>query len=171
MSGIARSSLILLLTVIFTSACKHEASPSQIAAQAKDLGVYVQVGNQLTEISSGQEEQRGIDGHLKGFKFTDPITVVPLDVSFVVNLPDAHISDSRIFWLPDVKSATWHVFPIEDGNHVDPEPVKASIEPIANGLYRVKPVVEGSNGTPFLCLWVAMPLGTADRLYAVQIKN
>lgn len=161
----------LLLVTTLTVACKHDSSPAQIAIQAKNLGVYAQIGNQLTELPYGEEERRGFDGHRKGFRFAEPILIAPPDTSFILNLPDAKISDSKIFKLPDAKTATWHVFESEDVDHVDPRPVKSTIEPLGNGLYRVKPTEEASQSTPFLCLWISMPMGSPDRLYALQIKK
>jgi hypothetical protein len=165
------ATFVLLLAVSVITACKHDSSSEHIAAQVKSLGVYALSGNQLTEISAGDEEQRSFDGHQFGFKFTEPIMQVQPDTSFIVNIPDAIISDSKIFRLADVKSAKWHVFKEEDMGRVDPKPVKASIEPLGNGVYKVKPVETGSTSTPFLCLWVKMPGGTNDRFYALQIKN
>jgi hypothetical protein len=143
--------------------CKSGPSPQRLSEEAKSLGVYALNGSQLTEIDMFGRE-RSFAGDVT-FDFPEPIIKAPSDTSFVVNLPNSNISEAKVYLLANPEKAIWS----HDRPERDPKPIKASIEPQGSGIYKVTPSQPLSGDHPrYLCLFLSMPLGTADRLYAVD---
>lgn len=162
-----KHTVLLVLAAMLATACSTE-SPENLAQQAKNIGVYARMDNSLRELAAFGAEDHNIMTETMNFKFTEPIPKSQSVSYFVVNVPNSNISDSKLFWLPDVMAARWHYFNPNDPR--DPKPVKATIEPLSATIYKVS-VAEpnAATGKGFLCLWLKMPMGTPDRLYAVQV--
>jgi hypothetical protein len=162
---------ILFLPLVLTTlvSCKHRPSPNQIVSETRALGVYSLSGTQVTEIANFGVEDDDLEAQTMGFTFTHPIQTAAPDTSFIVNLPNADISDSKLFLLQDPAKARWDLFHPDDKE--DPQPIKTTTMPISSGIYQVS---SGERNLPdgrILCLWVRMPTGTPDRLYALRMKR
>jgi hypothetical protein len=152
------------------ASCKGNPSPDKVVSETKALGVYALSGGQVSEpLSGGQEEYRDPFNQTYGFKFTDPIPTAKADASFIVNLPNADVSESKLYTLQNPGAAVWHIDPAYQGKN--PHPIKATIEPITSGIYKVTPTDESSETGMYLCIEINMPLGTPDRFYALQITK
>jgi hypothetical protein len=162
--------VLLILTTALLASCKGNPSPDKVVSETKALGVYSLSGGQISEpLSGGQEEYRDPFNQTYGFKFTDPIPTAKADASFIVNLPNADVSESKLYTLQNPEAAVWHIDPAYQGKN--PHPIKATIEPITSGIYKVTPSDEGSETGTYLCVEIDMPLGTPDRFYALQITK
>jgi len=149
--------------------CGKTDSPQHLAEQAKALGVYIPATDSLLEIAGFGVEDHNVLTETMTFKFNAAILKLKnVPQYFVVNMPNANITESKLFWLGDLKTSKWHYFNPTDDR--DPKPIKSSTEPLTTGLYKVAPA-EGATGQHgFLCLWLKMPPGTPDRMYAVEIE-
>lgn len=87
--------------------------------------------------------------------------------AFFVNLPHAVIEDAEIYILPDPKTARWYA----NGGNNSPSPIDADIEGETGSIYKVTPKSIPADATGFLCLWVKMPQGISDRLYAIKLSR
>lgn len=149
--------------------CGKTDSPQNLAEQAKTLGVYVSASDALHQVGVFGVEDHDVLSETMTFKFSEAIPKVKDTRYFVVNMPNANITDSKVFFLPDLKTSKWHYFNPTDDR--DPKPIKSSTEPLTTGLYKVA-LAEGATGQHgFLCLWLKMPPGTPDRMYAVEIET
>jgi hypothetical protein len=154
-----RALLALGVVILLLSSCHSEPSSAELANQVKNLGVYASTGTELIEVSAYGEEQ------LAGFWFKDAAPKVPSVAYFLVNMPNADIGDSKIFWMYDLQTAAkWS--DEEMATRSGPKLVKTNIEGIGHGLYKITPTEKQSAG--FICLLLKMPPGVPDRLYAVQ---
>jgi hypothetical protein len=165
-----KSNILLTLTILLLfAACTDNQSPDRLAQQVKKLGVYAFTGTQLSEVSVYGIEEENTLAETMSFKFTEPIPKAQSFAYFVVNMPNANISDSKVFWLPDAKEAKWHYFNPTDEH--DPKSSKASIEQLSNGIYKVALLEPLRQETSFVGLWLKMPMGTPDRLYVLEVSK
>lgn len=148
--------------------CGSPDSPQRLAEQAKTLGVYVGGSGELREIPSFGSEQQDVLSETEAYVFEGGLpSFAELPRFVVVNMPKADISESRLYWLDDIKKARWHYYHANDPR--DPKPLQTHTEPLVQGLYKVTPT-EGVPATHgYLAMLVKMPLGTPDRLYAVEV--
>ena len=154
--------LILLLT-----GCGH-GSDALIAQQATRSGVYAFTATGLLEITQyGAATVDPFSQEIQ-FKFDHPTGQIGVTapVTFVTNLPDAVIADSKVFLLPALDAGRWHKYFVDGG---DSKPLSSSSDQVSGSIYKVVPDLPNS-ASGFLCLWVKMPKGTDDRLYAVHLK-
>jgi hypothetical protein len=161
-------SAMVVFVALCLAACNRD-SPQAIADQTKRLGVYLQTSSGLTEIPVYGTPNRDVLRETLGFEFNGPIPQSEKPLAFVVNLPDARISDAQLFALPNLKKARWHYF--DPGNEGDPKPIASGIEPVVGSIYKVIPTGLPKGFTGHLCLLVKMPMGISDRMYAVQLSH
>jgi hypothetical protein len=157
--------VLVALAVALFAGCSSQ-SPESLAQQAKNLGVYARADNSFRVLTVFGVEND--DSGWTRFMFTESIPKAQAVSYFVVNVPDAKISDSQLFLLPNALAAKWVLERPTDPRN--PKPLKATIEPLSATVYKVslaEPSAKTSKG--FLCLWLKMPMGTADRLYAIQV--
>jgi hypothetical protein len=173
---IQRRMLIPVLSLVFSIitvpsvGCGRADSPQSLAEHAKVLGVYVSSPDGLRDLGVFGVEEHNILAETMTFKFNDAIpTLKNTPQYFVVNMPNANITDSKVFWLPNLKNSQWHYFHPNDER--DPKPIKTSVEPITTGIYKVSPVEYPVGQHGFLCLWLKMAMGTPDRMYALEIGS
>lgn len=146
---------------------KLSENPESLARQAKNVGVYVQADNSVTELAVFGVQTSSM--FFVEFSFNEPIPKARSVLYFLVNIPNANISESKLFWLTDITQARWN----QDSNDPrNPKPVKATIEPLTATIYKVSPAnPESMVGKGFVCLWLRTQLGTPDRLYAVEVGD
>lgn len=156
-SGIA---VVLCLFV----GCKP--SPQSIARQAKYLGVYELTGRHLKEIQTYGRERDDLYAAIH-FAFSGPIMKGPKSAVFVVNLPGSISSGAQLYLLMNPQA----VIPME-GNSGNAKPIQARIKPLTKDIYEVFPAKSIKTEHPkYLCLYVVMPPGIPDRLYALDISR
>jgi hypothetical protein len=161
--------LVFCVSILLVlSGCGRTDSPERLAEQAKALGVYVLAPDALREVGVFGVEDHDIFAETMTFKFTEAVPKVKDARYFVVNMPNANITDSKVFWLTDFKNSKWHYSNPNDEQ--DPKPMKSSTEPLTNGLYKVSPADVPAGQPGFLCLLLKMPMGTPDRMYAIEIS-
>lgn len=152
--------------VLFLSGCSHEADQA-MARQATRPGVYAVTPSGLVELPEyGTYALDAISQEIH-FNFRHPATDVTAPLGFVTNLPGVPIADAKIFLLPSIDGGRWHKVFI-DAN--DSKPIASSADVISPSVYKVIPADIPKGAAGFLCLWVKMPPGTDDRMYAVHLK-
>lgn len=135
--------------------------------QTKNVGVYVEQSGSLEELSLyGNPEQDGFQ--VIRFRFSSPIPE-RTTTAFIVNLPGASIPEAKLYLVPDPASATWHYSRVNDPR--DPHPIAASIQTLSATIFRIAPTSLPRDAQGFLCLFVKMPLGIPDRLYAIRLPG
>ena len=128
----------LLLSCAVASGCQSRSgSMSQIANQARNIGVYAKYPTGLVEIRGYYG--RGINGGLNraesgGDWHASGITREEPPEFFIVNLPDARIADSKVYWFDDAEALeraqnAWGVDP--------PRSLLTDIEDVGSKIYRV----------------------------------
>ncbi len=143
---------LLLVGLLLLSACGQEPEPQKI-------GVFANTNKGLSEIIS-YGEQTGMYSYNLA-KVSNPPKVSRVRL-FYVNMPDIVITNSRLFWVPSLE---------RDFNEVESTPLKINIENMKNNMYKIlSPELESKKGG-YVVLKIGMPLGTADRMYPVQITE
>jgi hypothetical protein len=101
------------------------------------------------------------------FKLDQSITQSPTPIAFVTNVPDAVMAQAKVFLLPRVEDGHWHKNFVDAA---DTKPIPSSTEAISGSIYKVTPSDLPQGATGFLCLWVKMPSGNEDRMYAIRFN-
>jgi hypothetical protein len=161
--------VVVAALLVLESACNRN-SPQGLADQIKHLGVYVQTSSGILELTSyGVEEDHDsiMDGTSVAFRFPDADPPGGKAVAFLVNMPDAVITESRVYVLPNPRAARWYT----GTNKKTPVPVTTNIEDVIGSIYKVTPGPIPPDATGFLCLFVKMPAGTQDRLYTIRLER
>jgi len=159
--------LALAFLAAFALCSCTRSSPQDIAERAKNLGVYTQTSDDLSELPTfGVEEHESL-GQTVSFKFTGNIPTGNPS-AFIVNMPGAIIAESKIFLLADPSAATWPMY-FEDPSN--PAPIPAAIEPLTPSIYKITPRELPESPAGFLCLLLKMPMGSPDRMYAVRLPH
>ncbi len=161
--------VIAVFLLVACNACNRNSSQA-LAEQMKHLGVYAQTASGIMELTSfgvAQAQDSIMDGISVAFQFpgTDPQSGRP--TAFFVNLPNAVITESEVFVLADPNGARWYAG--EDRRN--PTAIRANIENVTASIYKVTPESIPVNAAGFLCLFVKMPSGSADRLYALKLEH
>ena len=134
--------------------------------QASRQGVYAQTAAGLVEISHyGSFSVDGMSQAIE-FKFNSSIPQVAGAKAFVTNIPEAVMSDAKVYLLNRMEEGQWHR---GFTGPSDTKPVSAAVDHVSGSIYVVTPDLPSGAGG-FLCLWVKMPEGSLDRMYAVQLK-
>lgn len=163
-------SLIIAILVPLAGCGGGGDSPSVISEKAKNLGVYAHNKNGVTELLTfGQERDQDLfyGGLTTSFAFSGAIPESSSPVGFIVNLPEARISESKLFLLPNPAAAQWRS--VEHGVP-NPKPIQSTIEPVSGAIYKVMPSSTLKLSSGFQCLWIKMPPGTPDRMYCVKFS-
>lgn len=159
----------ITILLVLESACNRN-SPQSLAEQMKHLGVYAQTSSGVLELTSYGVEQTQdsiMDGMSVVFQFPDTGPQAGKAAAFFVNMPDAVITESEIYLLPNPIGARWYA----PNDKRTPSPIKASIENVTGAIYKVTPGSMPPDAAGFLCLHVKMPNGTPDRLYAIKLER
>jgi hypothetical protein len=145
---------------------KREVEPRP---DARLVGVFVLDSTGLRELKQYGAQEDG-DSFTTGVytRFQFPDSFAPEKSTqpraFYVNLPDARITESKVYRLTDL-DAKWHNSQRHAAN--DPKPLPTRLEIVESSLYKVL-LPDGADTThPVLALRVAMPMGTLDRLYVI----
>lgn len=159
----------VLVGIMMLVGCKSNDSPEALAEKMRSLGAYVEAGSMIMPVSTyGTEEHDVMDGSLT-FKFAGPIPETKRVNHFYLNLPDANVSESKLYLLDDMSEAVWHPSKSDDAS--SPKPAVATIEPVSGSIYRFSSkemsILEGG----IVCLWASMPMGDSDRLYCVRLTG
>src|SRR5262249_17475924 len=128
--------------------------------------VYAQTASALVEIPHYGAYTIDPFSQQIQFKFDSSIPQVAGPIAFVTNIPNAQMSDAKVYLLPNMGAGLWHrnIAPPSDTN-----PIASSAAVVSGSIYQVTPELPG-DATGFLCLWVKIA-GSDDRLYAIQIKK
>ncbi len=152
--------------ILVSSGCGH-GSDEAIAKQVTHLGVYSLTTTGLLEITQyGVTTFDPISQEIN-FKFDQPIAQAAVPLGFVTNIPNAVIAEAKVFLLPSIEAGRWHRHFVDAG---DSKPIPSSAEAISGSIYKVTPSALPDPAAGFLCLWVKMPAGTEDRVYAIHLK-
>jgi hypothetical protein len=135
--------------------------------QASRQGVYAQTTSGLVEISRYGAFTVDPFTQLTKFKFDSSIPQVAGPIAFVANIPDAVMSDTRVYLIPAIDAGVWRRGFIAAS---DTKPLPSSADAVAGSIYKITPELP-NDATGFLCLWLQMPSSDADRMYAIQIKK
>jgi hypothetical protein len=139
----------------------------QTADEVKRLGVFAKTSGGLVEVSdfANQEMEDSINqGVSSVYRFAnEPQSATP--TAFIVNVPEAAISASAVYLLDRLEDARWY----ESKRQKSPQPIKSSIENVRDAIYKVSISDLPRDATGFVCIYIHMPLGTPDRLYAVKL--
>jgi hypothetical protein len=152
--------------VLFLSGCSHAADQA-IAQQVTRPGVFALTKTGLVEIQ--QYGAYALDPFSQEitFKFDQSIPQIAAVMGFVTNIPNAAITESKVFLLPTMEAGRWHKLLVAPD---DSKPIESSADAISGAIYKVIPDSLPDPATGFLCLLVKMPAGSNDRLYAVHLK-
>jgi hypothetical protein len=152
--------------ILLLSGCGHGLDEAMMK-QASRQGVYVQTSSKLVEVSRYGAYNLDPFTQQIEFKFDSSISPVAGPIAFVTNIPEATMGDAKVFLLPSIGAGVWHKNLATSG---DTKPLSSSTDAISGSIYKVTPDLP-SDATGFLCLWLKMPAGAGDRMYAVQITK
>ena len=149
-----RSTLLLILICSFLLlSCSHEPGPEK-------LGVFAETGTGFVELTSFGE-QNGIQTY--NLETAPPPIVGGTVKSYLINLPDVKIANSKVFW-----TSTLDKFFDEKNARI----IGSSLESASdNNRYKISITDGNIPQSGYALLKVGMPLGTPDRMYIVQIGN
>jgi uncharacterized protein YceK len=148
------------------SGCNHAANEA-IAKQATHPGVYALTTSGLSEITQYGTAAVNPFTQEISFTFDHSVAQAVAPLGFVTNLPNAVAAESKVFLLPSLEAGSWHKNFTAAG---DTKPIPSSADAISGSIYKVTPDELPNGATGFLCLWLKMPAGTADRMYAIRLK-
>jgi len=152
MRPLCRYCFLLLVGLFLLSACGREPEHQKI-------GVFADTNKGLLEIKS-YGEQTGMHSYNLA-KVSNPLKVSRVRV-FYVNMPDIEITNSELFWVSSLE---------RDFKEVESTPLKIDMENTKNNMYKILcPELKSKKGG-YAVLKIGMPLGTADRMYPVQIAE
>lgn len=160
---------IIMFILALTAACKGADSPEALAEKMRSLGAYAATESGIIPISVYGTEDQDIGSETASFKFAGIIPEAKRISHFYLNLPDANVSESKLYLLEDVDAARWHYFVENDPS--DPKPVSATIEPVSGSIYKFSSADLSAKETGFACLRASMPMGTAERMYCVHLMD
>ena len=144
--GLVGCLLLLLL------GCEKSPEPQKI-------GVFASTNRGLLELTSYGEQSRYSMASYNFRKLPEVPTVSKV-ISFYVNMPDSKITNSKVFWVTGLG---------KDFDEESQVPLNTSIETTKNNVYRITCAdLDGKKGG-YILLKVSMPLGTADRMYVIQL--
>jgi hypothetical protein len=150
---------------LLLSACGHGLNQAMLQ-QASRPGVYVQTSSELVAVPNYGAYSLDPFSQQVTFRFDHSIPQVSGPIAFVANLPGAQMSEAKAYVIPSLSAGLWHKGLMPPG---DTKALESSIDVVEGSIYKV--TIELPNpATGFLCLWVKMPSGTEDRMYAVQLK-
>ncbi len=133
----------------------------------EQLGVFADTSSGITDVPcwGAAEDLVGLGPSTVHFKFTRSDCVPRLSNirAFLINLPGADVTNSNVYGLVEL-DAHW----TEGGASADPQPLKDTIQKHGN-VFRIESPEFGAIHQGFITLVVKMPLGTPDRMYAVEL--
>jgi hypothetical protein len=138
-----------------------EAKPDSHA-----IGVWASTESGLIELLTYGTQSLNLFNETYSYQF-DECARLPRAESvqaIFVNIPDAKVTESKLFGLFDL-AAQWHLH----GNPADPRQVAPSMEIVEGSLYRLSSKEISTATSNFVAVSISMPMGTADRLYAIRI--
>ena len=143
-----------LVGIIYAALCSQCAPSESIdAAQLRKVGVFAETSTGLTELTAYALEAPG--GNFNPANVTD-IPRLNGATTFVVNMPDAQITQSTVYWAASQNS-------LPEG------PLKADIETIQGTVYRITSPALRSRSSGMASLRIKMPAGTPDRMYLLKL--
>lgn len=147
-----RYSLLLFLSSVLLSSCGLEPKTQKI-------GVFVQTNKGLLELTS-YGEQTGMNSYDLA-ESSNPPKVTKVN-SFYVNMPDIEIANSKIFWVSSLERQ------FHENKSI---PLTIDLEITKNNIYKINCSDLVSKKGGYAVLKIGMPMGTADRIYPVQIAE
>jgi hypothetical protein len=150
---------------LFLSGCGHGLNQAMLQ-QASRPGVYIQTAEQLVDVPNYGTYSLDPFSQQVTFRFDHSIPQVSGPIAFVTNIPGAPMSEAKVYVVPSLSAGLWHKGLTPPG---DTKPLESSADAVEGSIYRVTSELPNP-ATGFLCLWVKMPSGTDDRMYAVQLK-
>jgi hypothetical protein len=160
---------IMMVILILMISCKGADSPEALAEKMRGLGVYAETESGISPVSAYGVESQDVMSETTSFTFTGTIPDVQRISHFYLNLPDASVSESKLYLLDDVREARWHYFVENDPR--DPKPVSATVEPVSGNIYKFSSAELLAKDAGFACLWASMPMGSPARMYCVHLKG
>jgi hypothetical protein len=149
---------------------------SDDAAKIRRIGVFALTDKGLVELSCyGSEARPNFLVERYSFKFAKQSCVPTAHTvnAFFLNLPGANIPEAKTFSLPDL-DATWGIpggMSLSGPAPSDPTALTTEVENIRGTIFKIYPQHLAETRSRFIALVVSMPLGTPDRMYAVELSD
>src|SRR4051812_23965834 len=124
----AMTSAIFLL-----SGCGHGLDEA-MTKQAGRPGVYAQTSSALVEIGRYGTYTLNAFSQQIEFKFDSSIPQVAGPIAFVANVPNALMSDAKVFLLPSLGAGLWYKSLTTAS---DSKPLSAAIDVVGGSIYKI----------------------------------
>ncbi|NIS17480.1 MAG: TonB family protein [Aliifodinibius sp.] len=122
----------------------------------EELGVYAYTNQGIFQVSN-----YGYQKSSRYFVANLPVEKIDSISSFLVNIPDAVITESRLFRIESYQD-------MRKIYYDDLESVKSSTNKIREGIYKINVEEFDFNKLGYIALKLSMPLGVPDRLYILK---
>ena len=148
----ARNILALGCLLLFSLGCETTPDPQKI-------GVFAATNRGLLELTP-YGAQNGMSSY--DLRKLQEVPAVAKVTQFYVNMPDSKITESKMFWLTKLD---------KEFDEKGLSSLNASIETGKNNVYRIKCAELAGKKGGYILLKISMPLGTPDRMYAIQLTE
>lgn len=144
------------------SACAADEYPNP-----QKIGVFADTDSGLIELTvRGQFDRHPLS---ERYRITLPsrrgVPTVDEVHAFFVNMPNALITESRVYYLPNLR-ASWGI----QRSASDPTPARIDLLRIEEDVFKIVLKEKPPAGVRYVALFLTMPMGVEDRFYPVQIR-